>query len=59
MDDQLVLDSSGAWVRKTAKMIAEKPLLRLERFNGLPCTADQSSDLVGNRHEDTHAVLLD
>ena len=59
MDDQLVLDSSGAWVRKTAQMIAEKPLLPLERFSGLPCNADQSSDLTGNQHEDTHTVLLD
>ena len=59
MDDQLVLDSSGVWVRKTAQMIAEKPLLPLERFSGLPFNADQSSDLMGNQHEDTHAVLLD
>ena len=59
MDDQLVIDSSGAWVRKTAQMIAEKPLLPLERFSGLPCAADQSSDLVGNQHEDKHTVLLD
>jgi len=59
MDDQLVLDSSGAWVRKTAQMIAEKPLLPLERFSGLPCAADQSSDLTGNQHEDIHTVPLD
>ena len=59
MDDQLVLDSSGAWVRKTAQMIAEKPLLPLERFSGLPCTADKSSDLMGSQHEGTHTVLLD
>ena len=57
MDDQLVLESSGAWVRKTAQLIAEKPLLMLERFSGLPYTADQSSDLMGNQHEDTHTVL--
>ena len=59
MDDQLVLDSSGAWVRKTVQMIAEKPLLPLERFSGLPCTAYQSPDLTGNQHEDTHTFLLD
>ena len=51
MDYQLVLDSSGAWVRKTAQMIAEKPLIPLERFSGLPCTVDESSDLTGNQHE--------
>jgi hypothetical protein len=43
MDDQLVIDSSGAWVRKTAQLIAEKPLLPPEHFGGLPCAADQSS----------------
>ena len=59
MDDKLVLDSSGAWVRKTVQMIAEKPLLPLERFSGLPYTADQSSDLTGNQREKPHTVLLD
>ena len=59
MDDELVIDSSGAWVRKTAQLIAEKPLLPLDHFDALPCAADQSSDFTNNQHEDTYTVLLD
>lgn len=59
MDDQLVIDSSGAWVRKTAQLIAEKPLLPSEHFGGLPSAADQSSDYTSNQYEDTYTVLLD
>jgi len=32
MGDQLLIDSNGAWVRKTAQLIAEKPLLPPEHF---------------------------
>ena len=59
MDDQLIIDSSGAWVRKTAQLIAEKPLLPPEHFVGLPCAADYSLDGTNNQYEDTHTVLLD
>ena len=59
MDDQLVIDSSGAWARKTAQLIAEKPLLPPEQIGGLPCAADQSSDFTYNQYEDTYTVLLD
>ena len=59
MDDELVIDSSGAWVRKTAQLIAEKPLLPPGHFGALPCVADQSSDFTNNQHEDTYTVLLD
>ena len=59
MDDQLVLDSSCAWVRKTAQLIAEKPLLPPEHFSGLPSAAGQLSDFTSNQHEDTYTVLLD
>ena len=59
MDDQLVIDSSGAWVRKTAQLIAEKPLLPPKHFGGLPCATDQSSDFTYNQHEDAYTVLLD
>ena len=59
MDEQLVIDSSGAWVRKTAQLIAEKPLLPLEHFGGLACAVDYSSDSTNDRHEDTYTVLLD
>ena len=37
-----MIDSSGAWVRKTAQLIAEKPLLPPENFGGLPCDSDHS-----------------
>ena len=59
MDDQLVIDSSGAWVRKTAQLIAEKPLLPPEHFGGLPCAADDSLDFTNYQHEDAYTVLLD
>ena len=59
MADQLVIDPSGAWVRKTTQLIAEKPLLPPEHFGGLPFAADQSSDFTSNQHEDTYTVLLD
>ena len=57
MDDKLVIDSSGAWVRKTAQLIAEKPLLPPERFGGVPCAADQSLDPTNHQYEDTCTVL--
>ena len=59
MDDQLVIDSSGAWVRKTAQLIAEKPLLPPEHFGGLPCAADHSLDFSNHQHEEKFTVLLD
>jgi hypothetical protein len=59
MHDQLVIDSSGAWVRKTAQQIAEKPLLPPEHFGGLPCAADQSSDFTNEHYQDTYTLLLD
>ena len=59
MDDKLVIDSSGAWVRKTAQVIAEKPLLPPEHFGGLNCVANRSLDFTGNQNEDTYTVLLD
>ena len=59
MDDQLVIDSSGAWVRKTAQLISDKPMLPLKHFGGLPRPADQSSDYKNNQYVDTYTVLLD
>ena len=59
MDDQLVIDSSGAWVRKTAQLIAEKPLLPPEHFGCLPCAADHSMDSAIDQYADTYTVLLD
>ena len=59
MDDKLVIDSSGAWVRKTTQLIAEKPLLPPEHFGGLPCAADQSLDPTNQQYECTYTVLLD
>ena len=59
MDDKLVIDSSGAWVRKTAQLISEKPILPLENFGVMPCAADQSSNYTSNQYEDTFTVLFD
>ena len=59
MDDQLVIDSSGAWVRKTAQLIAEKPLLTQECFGDPLCAADYSLNSTNNQHEDNYTVLLD
>ena len=59
MDDQLVIDSSGAWVRKTAQLIAEKPLLTQECFRDPLCAADYSLNSTNNQHEDNYTVLLD
>ena len=59
MDDKLVIDSSGAWVRKTAQLIAEKPLLPPEHFGSLPCAANHSLDFSNHQFEDTYTVLLD
>jgi hypothetical protein len=59
MDDKLIIDSSGAWVRKTAQLIAEKPLLPPEHFGGPPCATDYSLDLTIDQHEGTYTVLLD
>ena len=53
MDDQLLIDSSGAWVRKTAQLIAEKPLLPQEYFGGTPCATDHSLDSTNKQYEDT------
>ena len=44
MDEQLVIDSSGAWVRKTAQLIAEKPLLSSEYFGLMSCNVDHTPD---------------
>ena len=59
MDDQLVIDSSGAWVRKTAELIAEKPFPPPEHFGGLSYAADHSSDFTSDQHENIYTVLLD
>ena len=56
MDDQLVIDASGAWVRKTLQLIAKKPLLPPEHFGVLPCTADHSMDSKNNQREDAHPL---
>ena len=59
MDDKLVIDSSGAWVRRTVQLIAEKPLLPPEHFGGLTCAADHSFDSTSGQNEDICTVLLD
>ena len=59
MDGQLEMNSSGACVRKAARLISEKPLLPLKYFGGLPCTFDQSCDYKNGQYEDTYTALLD
>jgi hypothetical protein len=59
MDEQLAMDSSGAWVRKTAQLIAEKPLSPPEHFGGLHCAADHSFDFTSDQREDIYTVPLD
>ena len=51
MDEQLIIDSSGAWVRKTAQLIAEKPLLPPEYFGGLPCAVDNPPSDTNDKNE--------
>ena len=51
MDDQLVIDSSGAWVRKTAQLIAEKPLLSAVHFRDQPHAADHSMDFISDEQQ--------
>ena len=57
MDDQLFIDASGSWVRKTAQLIASKPLLPLDRCGGLPIAIEHSFDFTNDQHEDTHTAL--
>ena len=59
MDDQLVIDSSGAWVRKSAQLIAEKPLFPPKHFGGLPSAFDHSLNSTNHQDENTYTVLLD
>ena len=51
MDEQLVIDSSGAWVRKTAQLIAEKPPLSPEHFGGLPCAVDNPPNDTNDKND--------
>ena len=51
MDDQIIIDSSGAWVRKTAQLIAEKPLLPPEHFGGQPCAAENPPSDANDKNE--------
>ena len=59
MDDQLFIDASGSWVRKTAQLIASKPLLPPELCGGLPIAIEHSSQFTNDQHEDTYMALLD
>ena len=59
MDDQLVIDSSGAWVRKTTQLMAEKPLLSPENSGGSSSVVENSIDFISDQLENTCIVLLD
>ena len=51
MDEQLVIDSSGAWVRKTAQLIAEKPLLLPGYFGLMSCNVDHPPDDTNHKND--------
>ena len=59
MDDQLVIDSSGAWVRKTAELIAEKPLLPLKHLGDLPYAEKFLSVDINYTSKDHNTVIPD
>ena len=59
MDDQLTIDSSGAWVRKAAQLIADKPLLPLERFEALTSHVEHSYKIGSKRYEQTYIISPD
>ena len=59
MKNQLVIDSSGAWVPQTGQLIAEKPLLPPEHFGGLLCAAQHLFDTTSDQPEDTSTEPLD
>ena len=59
MDDQLFIDASGSWVRRTCQLIASKPLLPPDRYGGLPIAIEHSFDFTNDQHEDTYTALLE
>ena len=59
MDDQLFIDASGSWVRRTAQLIASKPLLPPDRCGGLPMASEHTFDFTNDQHEDTYTTLLE
>ena len=59
MDDQLFIDVSGSWVRRTAQLIANKPLLPPDRCGGLPNAIEHSFDFTNDQHQDTYTALLE
>ena len=59
MDDYLVIDSSGAWIRKTAQLIAEKPLLPSEHCSVISFATDRPFDSKSDQNGDTCTVLLE
>ena len=59
MDDQLFIDASGSWVRRTAQLIASKPLLSPDSCGGLPIAIEHSFDFTNDQHEDRYTTLLE
>ena len=58
MDDQLVIDSSGAWVRKTVQLITEKSLLYFRDLRALLWTVNHKSEPSSHQHEYTYIELM-
>ena len=59
MDDQLFIDASGSWVRRTAQLISSKPLLPSDGYDGLPIAIEHSFDFTNDQHEDAYTTLLE
>ena len=56
MDHRLVIDSSGAWVRKIDQQKAEKPLPP-ENFGSLPVAVEHSFDFMTEQYEEPLTLL--
>ena len=57
MDKQLCIEASGSSVRKTAQLIAGKPLLPPDRCCGLSIATEHSFDFTNDQDEDTYTAL--
>ena len=46
-----MIDSSGAWIRKTAQLIAEKPLLLPGYVGLMSCNVDHPTDDKNDKND--------
>ena len=53
MDDELEMDASGCWVRKSAQVISETPLRsQTEQYNRLVYVLDAKDTVDNDRQDD-------